>query len=441
MINKILVANRGEIAVRIIRCLKMMGITTVAVYSEPDADGLWVKMADQSVCIGSRKSEDSYLSMNNLISAALYTHCQAIHPGVGFLSESGTFARRVTEAGLIFVGPLADTIDQLGNKIEARHLAEESGLDITPGSHGAIKDFPDAKKIAEEIGYPVILKASMGGGGKGMRIIRGADELEDGLNITKREAGQFFGDNTIHMEAFLDHPRHIEVQLLSDGKGNVIFLGERDCSVQKNHQKLIEESPSPAVSSELRNNLEVASTKLFKKLNYRGAGTIEFLVQDKHCCFMEVNARIQVEHSVSEEVSGIDLIKQMTLICDDKPSLCTEGSPTLQGHSMEVRINALSCGKITKFNPPIGRGVRVDTHIYEGFTLTPYYDALLAKIIVHTDSRKETLRVMEQALNELEIEGIQTNKSVIQTILHSKQFSLGNFNTNLYPELEKEGLL
>ncbi len=437
MIKKVLIANRGEIAVRIIRALRAMSIKSVSVYSTADKDGLWTKLADEKICIGGPNTNESYLNVNNLISAALYTHCDAIHPGVGFLSESASFAEEVEKSGLIFIGPDKNTINLLGNKVEARILARKAGLEVTPGSFKEIESVEELKEIANKIGYPIILKASLGGGGKGMRVINNDSELEKNFTIAKEEANKFFANPAIHVEKFLTKPRHIEIQLLSNGK-DVIFLGERDCSVQKNHQKLIEESPSNVVNEKLRNQLKKASIKLFKMINYKGAGTIEFLLEDDKCYFMEVNARVQVEHPVSEFVSSIDIIKEMVLISDDNSSQIMKSSPVLRNHSMEVRINALSCGKITKFVPPLGPSVRVDTHVYTDFYVSPYYDSLLAKIIVYTKDRQESIKTMLSSLQELEIEGIQTNKETIIKILNNKKFVSGKFDTSLYKEIEKE---
>ncbi len=437
MIKKVLIANRGEIAVRIIRALRAMSIKSVSVYSTADKDGLWTKLADEKICIGGPNTNESYLNVNNLISAALYTHCDAIHPGVGFLSESASFAEEVEKSGLIFIGPDKNTINLLGNKVEARILARKAGLEVTPGSFKEIESVEELKEIANKIGYPIILKASLGGGGKGMRVINNDSELEKNFTIAKEEANKFFANPAIHVEKFLTKPRHIEIQLLSNGK-DVIFLGERDCSVQKNHQKLIEESPSNVVNEKLRNQLKKASIKLFKMINYKGAGTIEFLLEDDKCYFMEVNARVQVEHPVSEFVSSIDIIKEMVLISDDNSSQIMKSSPVLRNHSMEVRINALSCGKITKFVTPLGPSVRVDTHVYTDFYVSPYYDSLLAKIIVYTKDRQESIKTMLSSLQELEIEGIQTNKETIIKILNNKKFVSGKFDTSLYKEIEKE---
>lgn len=436
--DKVLIANRGEIAVRIIRALKLLNIQSVAVYSTADKDGLWVKMADESVCIGPAKSSESYLNSQNIITAALMTHCKAIHPGVGFMSENNTFAKLVEDSGLIFIGPEHNTIALLGDKIQARILAKKAGLPVTPGGFEPIRDLEHLKEEASIIGYPVILKAAFGGGGKGMRIVNKEEELESNYNLAKSEAEQFFKNDTIHIEKFLTHPRHIEVQLLSDGKGNVIFVGDRDCTVQRNHQKLIEESPSPAVSDELRAQLKDASIKLFREINYRGAGTIEFLLEDDLCCFMEVNARIQVEHPVSEMVSSIDLIKEMVKISFDRPCNAMKSDPILKGHAMEVRINALSCGKITKFNPPLGPFVRCDTHIYTGFDVSPFYDSMLLKVIVSGASRIECIDRMIVSLKELEIEGIKTNIDQSINILNNKQFRSGKYDTSLYKKIEKE---
>lgn len=436
--RKVLIANRGEIAVRIIRALKLLNIISVAVYSQADKDGLWVKMADQSICIGPAKSSESYLNARNLISAALLSRCDAIHPGVGFLSESSSFAKEVTDSGLIFIGPSHQTIALLGDKIEARILAKKAGLPVTPGGFEPIRDLEHLKKEAELIGYPIILKAAFGGGGKGMRIVEKEADLDSSYNLAKQEAMQFFANDTIHIEKYLTHPRHIEVQLLADGKGNVIFLGERDCSVQRNHQKLVEESPSPVVTKELRKQLEEASIKLFKEINYKGAGTIEFLVEDDLCCFMEVNARIQVEHPVSELVSSLDLIKEMTQIAFDDKNSCIKKSPKLKGHAMEVRINALSCGVVTNFNPPLGPFVRCDTHLYTGFNVSPFYDSMLAKIIVSGETRMECINRMIVALKELKIDGINTNIQQSINILNNNQFRSGKYDTTLYKKIEKE---
>jgi len=437
MIKKVLIANRGEIAVRIIRALKAMEIKSVAVYSTADKDGLWVKLADEAVCIGPSNVMESYLNINNIISAALYTHCDAIHPGVGFLSESASFVSEVKKSGLIFIGPNENTINLLGNKIEARVLAKKAGLDVTPGSFKEVESVDSLKEIANKLGYPIILKASLGGGGKGMRIINSEDEIEANFALAKEEANKFFANSAIHVEKFLTHPRHIEIQLLSNGD-DVIFLGERDCSVQKNHQKLIEESPSNLVNQKLRNKLKKASIKLFKLINYQGAGTIEFLLEDDRCYFMEVNARVQVEHPVSEFVSSVDIIREMILISDNRPSQVMKENPMLRNHSMEIRINALSCGTITKFTPPLGPSVRVDTHIYTGYKISPFYDSLLAKIIVYTKNRQESIKTMISCLNELEIQGIKTNKDIILKILTNKKFVSGKFDTSLFKEIEKE---
>jgi acetyl-CoA carboxylase biotin carboxylase subunit len=436
--DKVLIANRGEIAVRIIRALKTLNMKSVAVYSTADKDGLWVKMANESICIGPPKSSESYLNTRNIITAALNTHCKAIHPGVGFLSENDAFAKEVEDSGLIFIGPSSSTIALLGDKIQARILAQKAGIPVTPGGFEPIKNIKHLKSEANRIGYPVILKAAFGGGGKGMRIVNKEEELESNFNLAKSEAKQFFGNDTIHIERFLTHPRHIEIQLLSDGKDHVIFLGDRDCTVQKNHQKLIEESPSTVVDEKLRDQLKTASIKLFKEIHYKGAGTIEFLLEDNLCCFMEVNARIQVEHPVSEMVSSMDLIVEMIKIAFDIPSSLLETNPTLSGHSMEVRINALSCGKITKFNPPLGPFVRCDTHLYTGFNVSPFYDSMLLKLIVSAPTRLECIDRMIVSLKELEIEGIKTNMQQSINILNNNKFRSGKYDTSLYKKIEKE---
>ncbi len=438
MISSILIANRGEVAVRIIRSCRDMGIHSVAVYSQADYDCLHVKMADEAICIGPSSSAESYLNIQNIISAACGRGCDAIHPGVGFLSENADFAEEVKQTGLLFIGPDPQTIRLVGDKIEARRTAKEAELPLTPGSADSIDSTEEACRIAEEIGYPVIIKATAGGGGRGMRIVERPEEMEDALTIAANEAVSFFADGTLYIEKYLRNPRHVEVQLLSDGKGGVVHLGERDCSVQKNHQKLIEESPSTALSSSQREHMCRDAVKLFKKLHYTGAGTVEFLVYEGKYYFMEVNARVQVEHPVSEAISSIDIIKEQIRIASGEPLGYSQRQIHLNGYAIECRINAKAPGTITKFVPPLGPSVRVDTHMYTGCSISPHYDPLAAKIIVHTDNRTTGIKTMLRALQELEMNGVSTNQDEQRTILTSNIFNSGIFGTDIYSRIFQE---
>lgn len=434
MIRSLLIANRGEIAVRIIRTCKDMGIRTVAVYSQADAGSLHTKMADSAVCIGPHPSHESYLNMKNIITAAYATRCDAIHPGVGFLAENPLFAEEVERAGLIFIGPEPKTMRLVGDKVRSRHSALEAGIPVTPGSMEPVSNSEEGAKLAQQIGYPIILKAAAGGGGRGMRIVHNPKELPQALTIASQEALSFFSDGTIHMEKYVVNPKHIEIQLLADGQGKVIHLGERDCSVQKNHQKLIEESPSPLFNVAMRKQMEVDAVRLFTKIGYRGAGTIEFLVKDENYWFMEVNARVQVEHPVTELVSLSDIIRQQILIASGKGLILPNPVPRY-GHALECRINATKVGTVTKFSPPLGPAVRIDTHLFQGASVTPYYDALVAKIIVHTPDRQQSIATMVRALRELVIEGIETNVESQIKILLSEPFQSGIFGTDLYAQI------
>ena len=451
-VRRILIANRGEIAVRIIRTCREMGIETVAVYSTADKDSLHVKLADQAVCIGPPPSSKSYLAHNNLLKAALNTGCEALHPGVGFLSENADFAAMVKKNGIIFIGPETETIELLGNKVRARSTAEQFGLPVTPGTKDAVSDPEKGLKAAKELGFPVIIKAVAGGGGKGMRIVRREEELAENLSIASREAESNFADGRVFIERYLENPRHVELQILSDGKGNVTILGERDCSVQKNHQKLIEESPSPAVNDKMRERMTSGATALFQELKYRGAGTIEFLVEGNNFYFMEVNARVQVEHPVSEFVTGVDIIRQQILACTGEGIEIPGGSLPLSGWAIECRINAFTPGKITRLDIPGGPGVRFDSFLYSGCTVPPHYDSMVAKLIVHSpviaaesagqgsppESRDRAIAKMSRALEELVIEGITTNKAQQQWIMKNKVFRSGNFGTSFYKDIEGE---
>ena len=437
-IRRLLIANRGEIAVRIIRTCREMGIETVAVYSSADKDNLHVKLADQAVCIGPAPSSQSYLVKNNLVMAALNTGCDGVHPGLGFLSENASFAALVEEQGLIFIGPESKTIDLLGDKVRARTTAETYGLPVTPGTKDAVENNQAAIDAAKGLGFPVIIKAAAGGGGKGMRIVRKAEELGENLSIASREAESNFADGRVFIERYLENPRHVELQILADGRGKVSILGERDCSVQKNHQKLIEESPSPGVDDQMRQKMAQGATGLFRELKYRGAGTIEFLVEGNNFYFMEVNARVQVEHPVSEYVTGVDIIRQQILACTGEDMEIPEGSLPLKGWSVECRINAQSPGKVLRLDVPGGPGVRFDSFLYTGCTVPPHYDSMLAKLIVYGDNRERALAKMDRALGELRVEGINTNIAQQKWIINNEVFKSGNFGTSFYGTIEGE---
>jgi len=430
-----MIANRGEIAVRIIRTCQEMGLRSVAVFSLADADALHVKMADQSVCIGPAPSAQSYLNQNALLTAAMSTNCDAIHPGVGFLSENADFAAAVREAGLIFIGAKSDTIKLLGDKIQAREIARSAGLPITPGSDGPIKNIDEAIRVATRIGTPLIIKAAAGGGGRGMRIIRSQLELEENFRIASAEALSFFADGTVFLERYLKNPRHVEIQVLSDGKNEVIYLGERDCTVQKNYQKLLEESPSSVVSEKLRETMRKDVLRLFRKLDYAGAATVEFLVDGDRHYFMEVNTRIQVEHPVTELVTGVDLIREQILACSEGKMDISQKSIAISGYALEARINALTPGIVKEFIPPGGAFVRTDSFLYPGYNVSPHYDSMIAKILIWAPDRKQGLSRMSRALRETRIEGIKTNMAEQLLLLESPQFRSGHFGGELYKEL------
>ena len=436
-IHRLLIANRGEIAVRIIRTCREMGIETVAVYSTADKDSLHVRMADMAVCIGEPPSSKSYLVKENIIMAALHTNCEAVHPGVGFLSENAAFARLVKEHGLIFIGPDPEILELLGDKVMARETALKYGLPVTPGT-GAIDAGAGLLDKVKQLGFPVIIKAAAGGGGKGMRIVRQKEDLEENLSIARREAESNFADGTVFIEKYLENPRHVELQILCDGNGKVAILGERDCTVQKNHQKLIEESPSPGVTEKMRKDMAAGVIPLFRDLHYRGAGTIEFLVQDGEFYFMEVNARVQVEHPVSEYVTGIDIIREQILACTEGRMEISPDSINLDGWSIECRINAYSSGTIKCLEVPGGQGVRFDSFLYTGCTVPPHYDSMIAKLIVHDKNRDNALKRMNRALTELNIEGIKTNIEQQRRIINHPVFQSGVYGTSWYSSIEKE---
>ncbi|MFP4364010.1 MAG: acetyl-CoA carboxylase biotin carboxylase subunit [Spirochaetia bacterium] len=438
MISSILIANRGEIAVRIIRTCKEMGIRSVAVYSEADKESLHVKMADRAVCIGPPSSKDSYLRMENIVSAAVLSGCDAVHPGVGFLAENARFARIVKQAGLIFIGPEPEVIDRLGDKVEAKRTAKAAGVPVIPGAEGSIEDEDQALEDAQAIGFPVIVKAAAGGGGKGMRIVNKKEDFIRTLKTAAHEAEMAFSDSTVYLEKYIVNPRHVELQILADAEGNVIHLGERDCSVQRNHQKLIEESPSPGVSTEMRQSMGENAVQLFRDLKYTGAGTIEFLVYEGNYYFMEVNARVQVEHPVTEMVTGVDIIKEQIRVASGLKLEVEQKDVRLDGYAIECRINATTPGKVTNYLPPAGYNVRIDSFLYPGCTVPPFYDSLVGKVIVKGADRKEGLSRMQRALDELIIEGIRVNREEQMEIISHPVFVKGDFGTNVLGSIFKK---
>jgi acetyl-CoA carboxylase biotin carboxylase subunit len=436
--NKILIANRGEIAVRIIRACREMGIETVAVYSEADKEAMHVLLADEAICIGPPKSKDSYLNMENIISATVLTGAQAIHPGFGFLSENSTFARMCEDCNIVFIGPNADMIDLMGNKSQARKTMVYAGIPVVPGSDGAVENTEDAEKLADHMGYPVMIKASAGGGGKGMRIAACKEDFINAFETAKAEAKAAFGDDTMYIEKLVVNPRHIEFQILADKYGNTIYLGERDCSIQRRHQKVLEEAPSPIMSQELRCEMGEVAVKAAKAVNYENAGTIEFLLdKDNHYYFIEMNTRIQVEHPITEMVTGIDLIKQQIKIAYGEKLMIKQQDIQIKGHAIECRINAENPAKNFRPSPgtiktlmiPGGPGVRVDSAVYQGYTIPPVYDSMIAKLIVYADNRDEALSKMKRALGEFIVEGIDTNIDFQYDIMNNESFKAGHFDT------------
>ncbi|WP_461810525.1 acetyl-CoA carboxylase biotin carboxylase subunit [Faecalimonas sp.] len=410
MIKKVLIANRGEIAVRIIRACREMGIETVAVYSEADKEALHTQLADEAICIGPAASQESYLNMERIISATITSGADAIHTGFGFLSENSKFAELCEKCHITFIGPKSEVIRKMGNKSQARETMIDAGIPVIPGSSEIILDIERGRKIAEEVGYPVIIKAVLGGGGKGMRVAYTEEEFLNSFQTAQKEAQVSFGDNSMYIEHFVENPRHIEFQILADQYGNVVHLGERDCSIQENHQKLIEESPCPVLSETLRRKMGEVAVKAAKAVRYENAGTIEFLLEnDTQFYFMEMNTRIQVEHPVTEWVTGMDLIKEQIKIASGVPLAYTQNDIELDGHAIECRINAKSSGKILDVHFPGGEGVRIDTAVYHGYIVPPYYDSMLAKLIVHGKTREDAIAKLRSALGEVIIDGIGTN--------------------------------
>jgi acetyl-CoA carboxylase, biotin carboxylase subunit len=435
MIEKVLIANRGEIALRVLRACREMGIHTVAVHSTADASAMHVRLADESVCIGPPSVRDSYLNIPAILTAASITGADAIHPGLGFLSENADFAAMVEEHGLTFIGPTPEHIRMMGDKVIAKRAATDLGIPTVPGSDGAIGDIEVAVKRAEDVGYPVLVKASGGGGGRGMKVARSSDELRQQIPLAQAEAKAFFNNDEVYFEKYLNTPRHIEVQVLGDGQGNAIHLGERDCSLQRSHQKILEEAPSPILSAEARAQIGDVAIKAMQKLKYRGAGTLEFLYQDNQFAFIEMNTRIQVEHPVSELISGIDLVQEQIRIAAGGLLEIDQSQVRLYGHAIECRINAEnpvtfmpSPGKVTAYHAPGGYGVRVDSHLYQGYTVPSQYDSLVAKLIVHGRTRDECVRRLRRALEEYVIAGIETNIPLHLRLLEEPDFINGTYD-------------
>jgi acetyl-CoA carboxylase biotin carboxylase subunit len=435
MFEKVLIANRGEIALRIHRACREMGIRTVAVHSTADADAMHVRLADESVCIGPAPSRDSYLNMAAIISAATITGVDAIHPGIGFLSENAKFASMVEEHGFTFIGPSPEHLSQMGDKVEAKATAKRFGIPCVPGSDGAIADEAEAAKVAEEIGYPVLLKAAAGGGGKGMKVANNPGELKEALAMAKAEAKAAFGNDAMYMEKYLGHPRHIEIQVLADNHGNAVHLGERDCSLQRRHQKVLEEAPSPALNADQRAEIGEIAVKAVRAMGYRSVGTIEFLFQDGKFYFIEMNTRLQIEHPISEMITGIDLVREQIRVASGAPLGFSQSDIAFTGHAFECRINAEdpvsfmpSPGLITDFHAAGGLGVRVDSALYAGYKVPSHYDSLIAKLVVHGKTRNEALMRARRALEEMVILGVKTNIPLHQRLVAAPDFINGDYD-------------
>ena len=435
MFDKVLIANRGEIALRIHRACKEMGISTVAVQSTADSEAMHVRLADESVCIGPPPAAKSYLHIPSIIAAAEITGAQAIHPGYGFLSENAKFAEIVTQHGMTFIGPTADHIRLMGDKIAAKQAAIDTGMPVVPGSDGGLKDEADAKANGKRIGYPVLIKAAAGGGGRGMKVARSEDEVVEAYNTARSEAKAAFGNDEVYMEKYLTHPRHIEIQVVADSHGNVIHLGERDCSLQRRHQKVLEEAPSPALNTEDRARIGQITADAIKKLGYLGVGTVEYLFEDGEFYFIEMNTRLQVEHPVTEMVTGIDLVREQIRIADGAQLSVRQENVRFNGHAIECRVNAEnpatfrpSPGKITGYHPPGGLGVRLDSAIYAGYSIPPNYDSLIGKLIVHGRDRSECLMRLRRALNEMVITGVETTLPLFRDLMNEPDVINGDYS-------------
>lgn len=437
MFRKILIANRGEIAVRIIRACRELGVRSVAVYSTADKECLHAQIADEAVCIGPSATKDSYLNMNAVIQAAINTGAEAIHPGFGFLSENAEFARLCEKTGIVFIGPSYKSIEMLGDKASAKETMKNAGVPVIPGSDGAVKSIDEAREVAEKCGYPVLVKASAGGGGRGIRRVNSADELEAQIIVAQQEAKNFFGDDTVYIEKFLVNPHHVEIQIIADKQGNTVYLGERDCSMQRRNQKILEECPSPIVSPELRERMGRAAVTAAKECGYYNAGTIEFLVdENRDFYFMEMNTRIQVEHPITEEVTGFDLVKAQIEIAYGMELSIKQEDIVLRGHAIECRINAEnpeqnfrpSPGTINALYVPGGPGIRIDSAVYQGYTITPFYDSMISKLIVHGKDRDEAIRKMRWALSEFIVSGVDTNIDFQLEIIKQPEFIDGDYD-------------
>ena len=435
MFEKILIANRGEIAVRILRACKDLGIQTVSVYSTADKDAMHVKMADESVCIGPPQSKESYLNIPSIIAACEVSGAEAVHPGYGFLSENASFVEKLNAHNIDFIGPKSDHIKTMGDKILAKKTAEKYGLPVIPGSNGEVKDFKDARSIARDIGYPIIIKASAGGGGRGMVVVRDEKELEESIKKAKSEADKSFDNDTVYIEKYLQNPKHIEVQIIGDNYGNMIHLGERDCSMQRRNQKLLEETPSKIINEKTRDYIGNLTVDALKKIKYSGAGTVEYLFENNEFYFMEMNTRLQVEHPVTEEITNFDLVKEQIRIASNSKLSKNQDDINFYGHSIECRVNAEdpesfmpSPGKVINFHAPGGPGVRVDSGCYSGITIPPYYDSMIAKLIVYGENRESCIARLERALEEFVVEGIKTTIPFYQKILKEESFLNGNYD-------------
>jgi acetyl-CoA carboxylase biotin carboxylase subunit len=435
MFDKVLIANRGEIALRVQRACKEIGIATVAVHSTADADAMHVRLADESVCIGAPPAAESYLNIPRLLAACEITGADAIHPGYGFLSENARFAEILEEHGITFIGPTSEHIRIMGDKIEAKATARRLGIPVVPGSDGAVTSEAQASRIAKEMGFPVLVKAAAGGGGRGMKVARGPEDLDPALKTARAEAKAAFGDDSVYLEKYLDRPRHIEVQVFGDGNGSAIHLGERDCSLQRRHQKVMEEAPSPALNAEARKAIGATVAKAMQKLQYRGAGTVEFLYQDGQFFFIEMNTRLQVEHPVTEAITGLDLVIEQIRIASGSPLTLRQDEVVFSGHAIECRINAEnpktfmpSPGAITYWHPPGGLGVRVDSGAYQGYRIPPYYDSLIGKLIVHGKNRNECLMRLKRCLSEFVIDGIETTIPLFADLVRQPDIANGLYD-------------
>lgn len=436
MLDKVLIANRGEIALRVLRACKELGIRTVAVHSTADRDLMHVRLSDESVCIGPPSASESYLNVPAIIAAMELTDANGVHPGYGFLSENADFAEQVENSGFIFIGPTAETIRMMGDKVSAIDVMRDAGVPTVPGSNGPLDDNHDRTlALAKEIGYPVIIKAAAGGGGRGMRVVHNEAALLKAIHVTQTEAKSFFGDGTVYLEKFLENPRHVEIQVIGDGKGEAICLGDRDCSLQRRHQKVIEEAPAPGIPDEVRAVITNTCIQACKNMRYRGAGTLEFLYEDERFYFIEMNTRVQVEHPVTEMVTGIDIVKEQLRVASGLPLSVKQEDITIKGHSFECRINAEdptsflpSPGKVKLFHAPGGPGVRVDSHLYSGYSVPPFYDSLVAKLISYADSREQALVRMQIALDELLIDGIRSNTPLHRDLVRDSEFQKGGVN-------------